>query len=283
MGAIVRSRPCGLARPRALDADRVCRAVPLLRYGVIAPILACCVRAIYSIYGIIQRSEKMTTTTLTFAYFPGNNDLLTDSVRANVKWVSFMRRAFYPRPGGISGNETGRGGAIGTPSGRHVRRVCNEHHDRKSRSARRGHEGWCALHTLRSLCNTLRAVPPLSQRGVASFVVGKHLVGHDVVLARFPREAVTLEHMSEQQEGPCQQRRFVHRVAWVTTLVLCIAPAATAAWAWSTHFAWLRNGAYARNSYPMRSFAISMIWISAAAILAVVLTWWIARRYGRGW
>ena len=68
-------------------------------------------------------------------------------------------------------------------------------------------------------------------------------------------------------------RRFVKALAIVFSVAVCVAPVILAFHAWITHFAWLRSGAYERNSFPMKAFAREMTWVSAGCIFAVALAW----------
>jgi uncharacterized membrane protein YphA (DoxX/SURF4 family) len=74
----------------------------------------------------------------------------------------------------------------------------------------------------------------------------------------------------------------VKTIAIIVSILLCIAPATLATWAWVEHFEWQRNGDYSRNSFPMESFAIQMTWITAAAVLTVLAAWCIVLGY-RAW
>lgn len=75
--------------------------------------------------------------------------------------------------------------------------------------------------------------------------------------------------------------RFLKPLDIALSVVICVVPTSLAVHAWVTHFAWLRSGAYARNSFPMGAFAREMTWVSAGCILAVGIAWFIAACWAR--
>jgi hypothetical protein len=87
--------------------------------------------------------------------------------------------------------------------------------------------------------------------------------------------AGTLGYEPRTSDRP-RWRRLLKPCAVALSAVACIAPAALAIYAWVTHFAWLRSGAYARNSFPMGAFALEMTWLSAGCVLLVAVAWCIA-------
>jgi len=74
-------------------------------------------------------------------------------------------------------------------------------------------------------------------------------------------------------------RTVAKSVAAVFSLAFCIVPAGATIWAWNRHFEWVKNGDYARNSFPMEQFAIDMTWASFGATLLCTLAWCFARRW----
>jgi hypothetical protein len=87
--------------------------------------------------------------------------------------------------------------------------------------------------------------------------------------------------MENQPEILGARRRLIWRIVLATGGGISIAVIGTAIWAWSKHFAWLQNGDYSRNSFPMRSFALTMTWTAAFMTVAVALSWYATRRYLR--
>jgi hypothetical protein len=78
------------------------------------------------------------------------------------------------------------------------------------------------------------------------------------------------------QANPRRWRRLVKPVAVALSIVACLAPTALAIFAWITHLAWLRSGAYDRNSFPMDAFAKDLTWLSTGVVLVVAAAWCIA-------
>ena len=68
-------------------------------------------------------------------------------------------------------------------------------------------------------------------------------------------------------------RRFVKSFAIAISVLACVGPAGLMIYAWFIHAAWLRSGAYARNSFPMGAFAVQMTWVSIVCVFMVAMAW----------
>lgn len=57
------------------------------------------------------------------------------------------------------------------------------------------------------------------------------------------------------------------------TAAACVSSLCVAAYAWHTHFQWLRTGAYSHNSFPMGAFAVDASWFAGCVCLGSAVLW----------